>query len=808
MNQFAITRRVSIAPDTALLCATIFVAPQLFGGAFPWSVLVIAGLCVASFGIALWVRRAEATPVIDAVFAVMGVAWLWTCLQAVALPHGLARALRLGSIESAERLEGLAWADATSLTISYEPGSTHLQILIGVAILSAFLAARLGGSSALQPIAVATVLSAALLGLVGVAHEASGATTLFGVYRPRFTATRMLAPLMNGNHLAGFSLLGALIAAGFAVEAKLRRKRLPWIAVSIFCTSVLTWTLSRGAIGSLLTGFAILAAWLYRRHESSGARVAIPAAVAGATLFGVAAFASLEPILRRFETEGLDKVEVALKGFRLLEGSAWVVGVGRGAFSSAFVFHEGLSDRYTHPENLIVQWTSEWGLPVALALLLVISWALWKRFRSTEAPLVAAVCIAIFALSLQNLVDFSLEMAGVVVVVASLLGAVLPAQAKPDQGQKRGLLLTLLGVFFATLALLGPGVLGSDTQSIVDRLAQYMKADDEARFEATLRRGLALHPGEPALALFAGAYAGAKRHPDAPRWLAVVMDEAPDWGAPHAILAEWLLAEGRVDQALLEVRLAEQRRPGSGNRVLCDVLTRNPQFEYIESAAPPWERRIAFLNRTVSSCGGLPDALRAQIDEAILRNEPAHAAAALRQAKRLSKESRFGEATSLLERALGAHPSDVKLWTALIGTHLEAGDPVRALAVLEEAASQDIEAWALGEAKARIEARQGNSDAMRATLARLRGESRGNPVLLAQALMLEGELEGSIGNIDEALSAYEAADTARPGTPALQRAARLAIASGRPSYAGQIYRTLCDREPEGAACAQAARFSK
>jgi tetratricopeptide (TPR) repeat protein len=808
MNRLAITRSVSTAPDTAVLCATILVAPQLFGGAFPWSVLVIAGLCVASFGIALWVRRTDATPVLDGVFAVMGVAWLWTCLQAIALPQGLARALRLGSVESAERLNGLAWADATSLTISYEPGSTHLQILIGIAILSAFLAARLGGASGLRPIAVATAISAALLGLVGVAHEASGTTTLFGLYRPRFTATRMLAPLMNGNHLAGFSLLGALIAAGCAASTKQSRRRLPWIAVSIFCTSVLTWTLSRGAIGALLAGFGIFAAWLYRRHESAGARVTIPAAVAGATLLGVAAFAGLEPILRRFETEGFDKVEVALKGFRLLEGSAWVVGVGRGAFSSAFVFHEGLSDRYTHPENLIVQWTTEWGLPVALVLMLVLALALWKRFRSAEDPLVAVVCIAIFALSLQNLVDFSLEMAGVVVVVASLFGAVLPAQTKLDHGRKQGLLLTLLGVFVATLGLLGPGVLGSDTQSIVDRLTQYMKADDEARFEATLRRGLALHPGEPAIALLAGAYAGAKRHPDAPRWLAVVMDEAPDWGVPHAILADWLLAEGRIDQALLEVRLAEQRRPGSGSKVLCDVLKRNPQFEYVERAAPTDGARIAFLNRTASFCGGLPEALRLEIDEAILRSEPTHAPASLRKAKRLSTESRFGEATSLLEEALGADPNDVTLWTALIGTHLGAGDPTRALAVLEEAASQGIEARTLGEAKARIEARQGDTDAMRATLARLRGESRGNPVLLAQALMLEGELEGSIGNIDEALSAYEAADAASPAAPALQRAARLAAQSGRPSYARQTYRTLCHREPDGAACAEAARFSK
>ena len=60
--------------DSALLCVTIVVAPQLLGGAFPWTVLVISGLCLASLGMALWVRRSSAAPVIDGVFIMMGVA--------------------------------------------------------------------------------------------------------------------------------------------------------------------------------------------------------------------------------------------------------------------------------------------------------------------------------------------------------------------------------------------------------------------------------------------------------------------------------------------------------------------------------------------------------------------------------------------------------------------------------------------------------------------------------------------------------------------------------------------------------------
>ena len=148
--------RLPIARDTAVLCAAILVAPELFGGAFPWTVVVIAGLFVACLGTAIWVRRAESTPVVDGVFIVMSAAWLWTCLQVVPLPSGVAHALRLGAVQSAERLQGLAWADSISITVSYDPGSTYIEILVGISILSAFLAARLVGPRGLKPIAAAT----------------------------------------------------------------------------------------------------------------------------------------------------------------------------------------------------------------------------------------------------------------------------------------------------------------------------------------------------------------------------------------------------------------------------------------------------------------------------------------------------------------------------------------------------------------------------------------------------------------------------------------------------------------------------
>jgi hypothetical protein len=222
MSALGIDRHTSTVLGTAMLCAVVIIAPELFGGAVPWTVTSIAALALVAFGVALWVRRTETPSVFDSVFVAMFVAWLWTCLQTLPLPATLAKALGLASVEGAARLQGLEWVDTPALTVSYEPGQTYVQMLIGVGILSSFLAARLLGSAQLRPIAGATVVSATLVGVVGFAHEVSGSQALFGAYVPRFTATRLVAPLMNGNHLAGFLMLGALIATGLALEARNR----------------------------------------------------------------------------------------------------------------------------------------------------------------------------------------------------------------------------------------------------------------------------------------------------------------------------------------------------------------------------------------------------------------------------------------------------------------------------------------------------------------------------------------------------------------------------------------------------------
>jgi tetratricopeptide (TPR) repeat protein len=230
-------------------------------------------------------------------------------------------------------------------------------------------------------------------------------------------------------------------------------------------------------------------------------------------------------------------------------------------------------------------------------------------------------------------------------------------------------------------------------------------------------------------------------------------------------------------------------------------------MEYIEAAAPSRDLRIAYLDRT-TSCPGLPTDLLAEIDSAILQEEPTSVGPVRREAQRLVTLGRMDEAIGLLERALLDHADSENLWVALIRTQLSAGEPQQARLALEEAKSGGLETRLSLESQARVEAALGQADAMRATLTRLRGQSRGDARLIASSLILGGALEASLGNIDEALAAYTAADVASPNTPALQYAAALALKSERPTQARRLYRTLCRREPDGRACAQEARLSK
>jgi len=746
-------------------------------------------MCLVSYGLALYAQDRVPPQVADRLLWVMVGAWVWTCAQALPLPRWFAEALHLQSVQNAARLEHLV-DFAVPLTVSVDPGETQAQVVVGIAILSAFLSGRLLELRRPGSVARAAALAAALVGLSGVAHELLGATAVFGIHEPRFTNSRLLSPIMNNNHIGGFLAMGALVGIGLAADGRDKRARAFWVAVAALCGSLVPWILSRGAIGVLVLGTGFLLFALKRRQVDERRR-ASGLALAVASAIGVAIFFALEPILRRFEQQDVSKLEMAFSGFRLFDGSTWWLGVGRGAFSPAFAAMEGARLRITHPENLLVQWTTEWGLPIAMLLVAALATALLRRFRSIETATGLGLFVGLFALALQNMVDFSLEMPAVAVVAAASLGALLARNeddsADFDARRTKARLVALGSALAAACVLLAPRVTGGDTQSQADRLTRAMQAGDDADFQRTLDEALKQHPTEPVFPLLAGAHALRRNDPKAPQWLSISMIEAPGWGSPHVLAAEWLNRSGRLDQALLEVREAESRTPGAARNLICEIVRTHRDVAHLERAAPT-NGQVRFYDRA-ASCVGLEEELREAIDARILSIELTHVSAVTRQAKRLNVRGNSDQASALLDAALSAHPESGRLWAMLAATH-----------ILDRALEQGIEGNELLVTRARAFAALNDRESMIATLTRLRGLAKGNARKLAAARMLEGDLEASVGNVEGALEAYREADRADPSSSALHRAAVFAARMGRRRQAYKAYRELCRRDSSSAAC--------
>ena len=647
----------------------------------------------------------------------------------------------------------------------------------------------------------ATALAVALLGLTGVAHEILGQTAVFGVYEPRFTNTRLLSPIMNNNHMGGFLAMGALVAIGLGADARDKRRLWFWVAIAAVCGLLVPWLLSRGAIGVLVFGVGFLF-WALKRRQGGESRRASGPALAVASAIGAAIFFALEPLLRRFEQQDFSKVEMAFTGFRLFEGPTWWLGVGRGAFSSAFAAMEGSRVRITHPENLIVQWSTEWGLPMAILLMVALATVLWLRFRSIETPTGLGLFVGLFALTLQNMVDFSLETPAVAVVAAAALGALLaPNQdgsVDVDSSHTKWRLITLGAALLAAGVSLAPRVIGGDTQAQADQLTRAMQAGDDADFQRRLEKALKQHPAEPVFPLLAGAHAVRRNDPRAPQWLSVAMIEAPGWGSPHVLAAEWLHRRGHLDQALLEMREAESRTGGAARDLVCEILTAHQDIAHLERATPD-DAPVRFYDRA-ASCVGLQEELREAIDARILSIESTHVSAVARQANRFKLKGDTDQASALLDAALSAHPESSRLWAALAATHIAAEQPELALADLDRAVASGIESKELLVTRAKVFAALDDRESMIATLTQLRGLAKGNAPKLALARLLEGDLEASLGSVERALEAYREADRADPSSPGLRKAAALADRTGQRSRAYQSYRELCRRDSRSTAC--------
>lgn len=505
-----------------------------------------------------------------------------TVLQALPLPPGLTHWLTPANADTWERaLSPLRERSPAWHSLSVAPAGTRVEVLRGCFYGCVFLgslrvvALEHGDSFLIRLV----VFSTCVMAFSALLHMAVGAEKVFGIYRPReLYAYRVghLAPLLNLNHLSAYLNIGACVALGALVDGReIPRPLAASAAVVLAGTSV--WQGSRGAIASLLVGVVLtiaLSLHTRRRFERSRVNAAVLATCAAAAAFMVSI--SLSDVARdRLLSRDLIKVAVARMSIPLVTASPWF-GVGRGAFESVFSsVREGtVYSTFTHPEDGVVQWFVEWGIPVSLAGAALLAWALRPQVVLRAVRPAIGVWVAIVITVLHDLVDFHLEVPGVVALIAACTTIVVSARtgsrrsssARVDDGSgplsRRFAALTLVVGTGLAIAWVWPDIghsLAEDRRTLsamaVDRSLS------PADFRASVRDAMLRYPHEPFFPLMGAVRAQAADDGTVVAWVARALELNPRFGRAHFVLAR-SLATAHPAQARLEYRLAFENDEG------------------------------------------------------------------------------------------------------------------------------------------------------------------------------------------------------------------------------------------------------
>ncbi len=799
---------------TVALGAAMVLPPLLFNGAFGWSVVVITALALVALGITLAAARTRRGGSMLG-FAVVA-AFVLTALQAMPLPLAWARFSSPDAAEAALRAADVLGAEPPRfVAFSLDPGGTRERTLAALAIAAAFLAGAMHGSFGRTNVLRLGALSVLVVVTVTLAHLLAGAKEIYGLHALRFAATPVPSPLVNPNHLGGFCAFGAILALGLATEATNVVERASTTVLALISSTIVFATLSRGAMASLAVGVLAFALVHARRSRERSERRAVARNLAAFALvvamLTTAAFVGIDTIAEELASDEFGKLGVQRRALALAVGSHPLLGIGRGAFYAALAPTLGTGDRYFYPENFVVQWASEWGVPFAAFLLAAVLVPLARVLRRAKsAPRIAGAC-AIGALGLQNLVDFGLEMVGEAVVVAAVFGALLCERRRAresesesaDQGRgrrsadSRMLASFTLASGVLCLAVFGPSVARGGALELEERMRIALTRGDHEAVRAMFATVAPLHPLDPSFPLLAGADATVSGDRSAPQLLNRAMELAPLWPAPHVAASRLLVSHGRVDQAALELRTAEERAPGSAVHAACELLRARPFPRLADRVMPRSDADANRFANELARCLPLESKAAAALDARLLVRAPEFAAPAVRTARRALRSNDPERALAVLEPRAARHRGDVSFVLTLADALTKSRRNAEAVALLENALVEGDGQRRVLEALVLTRARDGDTDGVARAVERLTAHAAGSAPGLAKAALVEGKAEELLGRPHAAIRAYRRADGYDPSSGGLERAARLAERKGNRAQSYQLYSTLCLRGGAG-----------
>lgn len=628
----------------------------------------------------------------------------YTLLQALPLP---VRALEILAPTTADIWarcllpfgeQGPRWA-----ALSLDPGASLVEALkwatyAAVLTTAAAVSARHGAAWG-----VAIVFSAALAAaLTTLGHGLLEATTVYGLYRPKMGVVPWhVGPLLNPNNLAGYLNLGALCGLGLMLsERPVVPRWIIGVGVALIVGIEVT-AASRGGVVALPIGVMALAFFTRRGDTRRPVSSRVSSLIIGAAVAGGAVFAFLGGTAKTwtelYDTD-VSKLEMMVWVKPLVRAHPFF-GVGRGAFESVFPVYRTVPGNlvYTHPENFVVQWIAEWGLPVGLGALGFFAWAFApRRVGVHRSALAAGAWCGVLVLLLQNLVDLALELPAVSIGAATVLGSLWgDARLTPRGGMLRSrapaarwsplarlvpFAVGALGVALAALAIaFGAHDVASDRRSAREALdAAFSTGDAGARralgpLRALLHQAMRRHPAEPYFPLVGAMMAFRARSESPVPWLQRSLERAQINGRAHLLLAEVLAGRGNQGQALLELRLAVEDDLGVLDAAARLAARWTRDFDELLLTVPDGERGSSMLatlgavlsTPTPSSAARPGDAaLAARCDRASILRDPRNIAPRVREAQRRIEALKPGSDSTLC--------ADREVCRAQIGEHADA----------------------------------------------------------------------------------------------------------------------------------------
>ena len=832
-----------------LFATTVIGSALAIGTVHAITLLIVAATAFATVVLALYgssatgpsIRPALSLPVVTC-----GALALYTLAQAVPLPMGLLRVIAPANADVWERTllplaePALRWA-----SLSLDPGASVLEAVkwatyAAIFASSAAISAKRGAAWGVTLVFASAMLAA----VVTVAHGLAGATRVYGLYQPGFAGSVWhMGPLLNPNNLAGYLNLGALAGLGLA----LTRKPVvpPWlIGLGVMLiVGVEVTSASRGGVLALPLGVLALALVTRRQTESGGAArsrsiwIMVGAAALGGAV--LAALGGTSATWAELYAKDASKIQMLLWAKPLIHDHP-LFGIGRGAFESVFPVYRLTPGNlvFTHAENFVAQWASEWGIPVTLAAFIAFGYAFApKQLGVGRSAVAAGAWMGVAVLLVQNMFDLALEVPAICIAVAAVLGSLwgdgrrrrLPRRI--SEGPPRDLRLpAAIGLLVAGLGLLALGFAVHATDVSSDRAAvraayeaegnlQY--PEEVGRVRALVRAAMLRHPAEPYFPLI-GALLAIRAHDQSPMpWLQHTLERGQVNGRAHLLLADFLGARGGAKkQALFELRLSVENDGALSGPAAKAVLRWTRDYDELLSAVPAGTAGVRMLDQ-IAAYLSQPEnwPLQSRCNQEVIARDPEEVGARVREVEARLAALATGKPEGLCadreacRKAILAHATAIALsrpdtaTATLLRSRLLILDkkPEEAVSLLEVECQKvadripclQARVLAAAQIKEPRTAAPGAPDRLSTAAKELVGNACNTPVSCADMATWVGEVRRGRGEIGLALAMFERAARADPTEARWLKLADVAASSDEHARAAEALERIAQRHGGG-----------